>query len=158
MEPNIIFTFFCHLLPEFSTTSNDLDMKNNYKNTKVEEMNKYEDVKCEFCKKSFIQKTILRHIGQTTLCKEYYGPRFTQMKKDQAKKRLDKYRQNIGNCSKEHMKKLKRNRKLYSKNEELKEKKRQYYQENKERIREKNAKFSKYCLYSHKKKKLRNCQ
>ena len=50
------------------------------------------------------------------------------------------------------MKKLKRNRKLYSKNEELKEKKRQYYQENKERIREKNAKFSKYCLYSHKKK------
>ena len=132
--------------------ANDDDQQENDRYSNVEENDGNKSVNCEFCNKSFVQKTILRHIGWTESCKKYYGPRFVQMKKDQAKKRVYKQRELEGYTSKKHMKKLKQARKSYSKNEELKEKKRQYYQENKNKIKEKNAEFSKSLLYYQKNK------
>ena len=47
---------------------------------------------CEFCKKLFPQKILLRHIAKKKDCKAYYGQRFTDMKKQNATQRKSKYR------------------------------------------------------------------
>ena len=45
-----------------------------------------EKVSCEFCKKKFVPSTILIHIGMNKSCKEHYGSKFEEMKKEKKKK------------------------------------------------------------------------
>ena len=78
------------------------------------------DVVCDFCKKSFTQTTILRHIGQSQACKAFYGPRFKEMKKKKATMRTENWKNNL--TRKEKKKELKRNRILYANNPVKKEK------------------------------------
>ena len=102
------------------------------------------EINCDFCNKSFGKSVLLKHIGQSKSCKSYYGPRFTEMKKENAKKRVYKHRNNM--TMKERKKKWKRNRELYAKNEAKKErnkqKHKQTYKEKKEIIKAENEKKS----------------
>ena len=79
------------------------------------------DIDCEFCKKSFVESTILRHIGQSNDCKAHYGKRFIEMKKEKAREKVYRSRQKM--TMKEKKRSLKRKRISYAQNEELKEKK-----------------------------------
>ena len=78
-------------------------------------------------------------------CKSYYGPRFTEMKKESNGKRVSKHRSKVITI-KEKNKQLKWRRELYAKNEKSREKnnekKRLLYQENKEKIKAKNEEKS----------------
>ena len=104
------------------------------------------EVSCESCKKSLTQSTILRHIGNTPTCKEYYGERFTEMKREKTRNKVYKHRQNLS--IKERKKSLKKMRKIYSQNVEKKEKNRQNYLEKRQEIKIKNDKESKdYLLF-----------
>ena len=82
---------------------------------------------CEFCNKSFDKKIILRHIGKSEACKNHYGPRFKQMKTEQASARKEKWRRSLS--FKEQRNVNKRARILYVKNTKLKEKNKQIYKE-----------------------------
>ena len=85
------------------------------------------DIACEFCKKSFDNKSILRHIGKSEGCKAHYGPRFQEMKKKNANARASKYRQGLSN--KAWKKIFKKRRISYANNPEIREKKKLHYQE-----------------------------
>ena len=54
-----------------------------------------ENPKCE-SKKSFWPNTILKHIGGSKKCKAFYGPRFTEMKKQQNREKMQKSRKKKG--------------------------------------------------------------
>ena len=38
-------------------------------------------VSCKFCKRQFLQKSLLRHISRSKLCKAFYGEEFNEMKR-----------------------------------------------------------------------------
>ena len=38
-------------------------------------------VSCKFCKRQFLQKSLLRHISRSKLCKAFYGEEFNDMKR-----------------------------------------------------------------------------
>ena len=81
------------------------------------------DVNCELCKKSFSKEGILKHIGKNEACKEFYGPRFKEMKKEKERNRKAKNRAKLS--LKDHNKLLKRQRIKYAQDPELKEKKKE---------------------------------
>lgn len=89
------------------------------------------DIACEFCKKSFDNKSILRHIGKSVDCKAHYGPRFQEMKRKNANARASKYRQGLSN--KAWKKIFKKQIISYANNQEIREKKKQHYQEMKKK-------------------------
>ena len=95
------------------------------------------EVICEFCKKPYIESTILRHISKNESCKTFYGPRFTEMKKKKLRIKVFKCK---NKNQKAYNRQTERRRELYAKNTDLKEKNRDIYQKNKEQIREKNKK------------------
>ena len=99
------------------------------------------EIDCEFCKKTFLQSTILRHIGQSIDCKAHYRQRFIEMKKEKARDKVNRNRNKM--TLKEQKKSLKKRRKSYAKNEQLKEQNRETYQKNKEKIKVNNEKESK---------------
>ena len=107
------------------------------------------DIDCESCKKTFTQATLLKHIGQRSACKVYYGSRFTQMKKEKAREKNDRQRAKMSRKEEKYY--LKRNRLSYAKNEKQKEKNRKTYQEKKEQIKAKNEKESRDFLLFKKK-------
>ena len=78
------------------------------------------DVECDFCKKSLTQATLLRHIGQTQACKDFYGPRFKKMKTEKATLRKEKWRDNL---TAKESKKNRKKQKMYAKKPDSKEKK-----------------------------------
>ena len=53
------------------------------------------DVNCEYCEKPFDKRSLLRHIGQTTACKSYYGTRFTEMKKEKTRIKVNRHREKM---------------------------------------------------------------
>ena len=91
-------------------------------------------VLCENCSKTMLKTSLLRHIGKAKKCKKFYGPRFTEMKKEKKKQGKIKLRQKYGRESRE--KELKKMREKYANNSENKK---AYYQKNREKLR-KNAK------------------
>ena len=82
---------------------------------------------CEFCNKSFDKKIILRHIGNSEACKKYYGPRFKQMKIEQASARKEKWRRSLSD--KEQKNVNQRARILYANNTKLKGKNKEIYKD-----------------------------
>ena len=50
---------------------------------------------CEFCKKSFEPKKILKHIGNSKDCKSYYGSKFAELKTAKISDRNQKYKKNL---------------------------------------------------------------
>ena len=82
------------------------------------------DVNCDLCKKSFSKEAILKHIGKNKACKEFYGPRFKEMKKEKERNRKAKNRAKLS--LKDHNKLLKRQRIKYAQDPELKEKKKEW--------------------------------
>ena len=78
------------------------------------------EVLCEYCKKSFEPNKILKHIGHVKTCKSFYGPRYDELKKEQQRKKVEKFRSKLSN---EQMLEIgKRKRELYAKNSEYREK------------------------------------
>ena len=75
---------------------------------------------CEYCKKSFAPEKILKHIGHVKACKTFYGPRFDELKKEQQRKRIEKFNSNL--LDKQQQNILKRNRERYAKSSEKKQK------------------------------------
>ena len=53
------------------------------------------EVLCEHCKKSFAPEKILKHIGHVKACITFYGPRFVELKKEQQRKRIEKFNSNL---------------------------------------------------------------
>ena len=53
------------------------------------------EINCEFCNKSLPQSSLLRHVGQSRECENYYGPRFMEMKKEKGRKKVQKHRSNM---------------------------------------------------------------
>ena len=74
---------------------------------------------CEYCKKSFAPEKILKHIGHVKACKTFYGPRFDELKKEQQRKRIEKFNSNLSNKQQQNI--LKRNRERYAKSSEKKQ-------------------------------------
>ena len=72
------------------------------------------DINCDFCRKSYDKSRLLKHIAQSKECKSYYGPRFTEMKKESKRKRVNKHRSKVITI-KEKNKQLKRRREFYAK-------------------------------------------
>ena len=87
------------------------------------------EVLCEYCKKSFAPEKILKHIGHVKACKTFYGPRFDELKKEQQRKRDEKFNSNLSDQQKKNI--LKRNRERYAKSSEKQK------HENAEKIRQK---------------------
>ena len=81
-------------------------------------------IQCEACSKSFPERSILKHIGCTNSCKEFYGPKFDALKKQKNRKKVQRYRAKEGNWQKE----LGKQRQSYSKGMERKDKKKKYYE------------------------------
>ena len=78
------------------------------------------EVLCEYCKKSFEPNKILKHIGHVKACKSFYGPRYDELKKEQQRKKVEKFRSKLSNEQKLEIDK--RKRELYAKNSEYREK------------------------------------
>ena len=53
------------------------------------------EVLCEHCKRSFAPNKILKHIGHVHVCKSFYGPRFDELKKEQQRKKVEKFRSKL---------------------------------------------------------------
>ena len=88
-------------------------------------------VTCEFCKEKYMSSSILIHIGMNKSCKEHYGPKFDEMKKERKKKRMQLYRQRSLGPGRE----LDRQKVLYASDPKKKEKKKEYYHLNQEKIK-----------------------
>ena len=107
---------------------------------------------CESCKRIFASNSILKHIGIQKSCRSFYGPKFSEMKRENNKKKLQKYRDKYGTGEE-----LDRQIESYSSNPKVKERKKEYYTKNKEHIKkrekekydkilaEKRAKVDKQC-------------
>ena len=93
------------------------------------EKNRTKQVSCEYCKKKLSETTILRHIGQSEACKNHYGPRFDEQKRNKNRERVEKYRQQKGT-----RKELDQQKKAYVFNPELQEKKKKRYEKEKEEL------------------------
>ena len=78
------------------------------------------EVLCEYCKKSFEPNKILKHIGHVKACKSFYGPRYDELKKEQQRKKVEKFRSKLSNEQKLEI--GNRKRELYAKNSEYREK------------------------------------
>ena len=74
------------------------------------------EVLCEHCKKSFAPEKILKHIGHVKACITFYGPRFVELKKEQQRKRIEKFNSNLSDKQQQNI--LKRNRERYAKSSE----------------------------------------
>ena len=57
---------------------------------KHREKNRTKQDSCEYCKKKLSDTTILRHIAKSEDCKNHYGTRFDEQKKDDNRKRVAK--------------------------------------------------------------------
>ena len=86
---------------------------------------------CEYCKKSFAPEKILKHIGHVKACKTFYGPRFDELKKEQQRKRIEKFNSNLSDKQQQNI--LKRNRERYAKSSEKKQKKHEYAEKRKQK-------------------------
>lgn len=84
-------------------------------------------IQCLFCSKSFEYTSILKHIGNTDLCKAFYGPKFEKMKTRHARIRKRIYREENGTNEE-----LKKQRENYGQNQKLREEKQRQYQKRKE--------------------------
>ena len=89
------------------------------------------EVLCESCKKSFKPKTILKHIGHVKACKTFYGPRYSELKKEQQRKRVDKFLSNLSGKQKRDA--LKKNRETYAKSSEKQKQKREHAEKTKQK-------------------------
>ena len=89
------------------------------------------EVLCENCKKSFKPQTILKHIGHVKACKTFYGPRYDKLKKEQQRKRVDKFLSNLSDKQKRDA--LKKNRETYAKSSEKQKQKREYAEKTKQK-------------------------
>ena len=89
------------------------------------------EVLCEYCKKSFAPEKILKHIGHVKACKTFYGPRFDELKKEQQRKRIEKFNSNLSDKQQQNI--LKRNRERYAKSSEKKQKKHEYAEKRKQK-------------------------
>ena len=78
------------------------------------------EVLCEYCKKSFEPNKILKHIGHVKACKSFYGPRYDELKKEQQRKKVEKFRSKLS--IKQNRDALVRKREMYAKNSEYREK------------------------------------
>ena len=54
------------------------------------------DIQCENCKYRFAPNSILKHIGSQKPCRSFYGPKFSEMKRENNKKKMQKYREKYG--------------------------------------------------------------
>ena len=97
-------------------------------------MERKEKVLCEFCKSSFFETTILRHLSKNQACKNHYGSRFEELKKKKDRERKQQSRLKLG--KKEE---LERQREIYAQNSSIREKKRNNYQEKKAKLAEKSV-------------------
>ena len=86
-------------------------------------MEDFEQVECEFCKKTFSKSSILVHIGKNKSCKSHYGNRFYDLKRKKNNEKKQRSRKKLGK-----EKELKRQRELYAQDSKKKEKKRQHFQ------------------------------
>ena len=82
-------------------------------------MEDFEQVECEFCKKTFSKSSILVHIGKNKSCKSHYGNRFYDLKRKKNNEKKQRSRKKLGK-----EKELKRQRELYAQDSKKKEKKR----------------------------------
>ena len=89
------------------------------------------EVLCEYCKKSFEPETILKHIGHVKACKTFYGPRFDELKKEQQRKRVEKFLSNLSDKQKRDT--LKKNREIYAKSSEKQKQKREHAEKQKQK-------------------------
>ena len=89
-------------------------------------------VSCEFCKEKFWSSSISIHIGMNKSCKEHYGSKFDEMKKERKKGRMQLYRQRCYGPGRE----LDRKKELYASDPKKKEKKKEYYSLNQKKIKE----------------------
>ena len=78
------------------------------------------EVLCEYCKKSFEPNKILKHIGHVKACKSFYGPRFDELKKEQQRKKVEKFRSKLSIKQRSNV--LDRKNEMYAKNSEYREK------------------------------------
>ena len=82
------------------------------------------EVPCDYCKKSFAEETILKHIGKSNDCKSFYGDKFEEMKKVQQRNKKRNQRKNMTKKQKKEVLKKKRS---YDQKPEQKERKKQQY-------------------------------
>ena len=59
-------------------------------NPKNTENGNENEMECEKCKKNLTRKSLLKHISHHKECKEFYGSRFEDMKKEQIKRKKTK--------------------------------------------------------------------
>ena len=111
-----------------------------------------EEESCENCEEIYPTSSLLKHIGKNKECKAFYGPRFHEMKKQQATDRKARWRQNMSKKDKKKL--LKNQRQQYAKDTEKKEKLKQAYKEKKE----KKLKELKQAYDEKKEKKLKETQ
>ena len=78
------------------------------------------EVLCEYCRKSFGPNTILKHIGHVKACKSFYGPRYDELKKEQQRKKVEKFRSKLSIEQRRNV--LDRKNKMYAKNPEYRKK------------------------------------
>ena len=78
------------------------------------------EVLCEYCRKSFGSNTILKHIGHVKACKSFYGPRYDELKKEQQRKKVEKFRSKLSIEQRRNV--LDRKNKMYAKNPEYRKK------------------------------------
>ena len=86
-----------------------------------------EQIPCDHCKKNFTSETLLKHIGHSDDCKDFYGVRFDDMKKEENRKRVALFRKKNGT-----RKELDQQIMNYASNPKLREHKKKRYQEEKE--------------------------
>ena len=92
--------------------------------------NKALEVKCDSCKKTMIENTILRHIGNSKSCRKFYGTRYEEMKKKKGREKVAKHRLNKKSFGPEHEDQLRKMRELYANNQSMKDRKRKNYEKN----------------------------
>ena len=80
-------------------------------------MEDFEQVECEFCKKTFSKSSVLVHIGKNKSCKSHYGNRFYDLKRKKNNEKKQRSRKKLGK-----EKELKRQRELYAQDSKKKEK------------------------------------
>ena len=108
--------------------------------------NKALKVKCDSCRKTMIENTILRHIGNSKSCRKFYGTRYEEMKKKKGREKVAKHRLNKKSFGPEHEDQLRKMRELYANNQSMKDRKRKNYEKNKQQRKEKNEKETKEYL------------
>ena len=71
----------------------------------VDDFNNDLSISCKFCKRQFLQKSLLRHISRNQLCKAFYGLEFKDVKKRNISNRKKRtYREKMAKEEKERKK------------------------------------------------------